>query len=49
MKLFNKVNSASQSLFAAAARLFGPSEDRYPETGVQPYTGDPNKAKNSMD
>ena len=25
----------------AIMRIFSPSEDNYPETGVQPYEGDP--------
>lgn len=26
-------------LFEAAIKIFAPSEDDYPETGVQPFTG----------
>ena len=35
---------AFQSLFEdvskAAGRIFGPNDDNYPETGVQPFGGD---------
>ncbi|MDV3348442.1 hypothetical protein SPB21_32845 [Leptothoe sp. ISB3NOV94-8A] len=27
-------------IFDAAKRLFSPSDDNYPETGVQPFEGD---------
>jgi nucleoid-associated protein YgaU len=28
---------------SAAARIFSPSDDDYPATGVQPFEGEPNK------
>lgn len=28
-------------IFSAAVRIFSPSDDAYPNTGVQPYDGDP--------
>jgi hypothetical protein len=28
-------------LTAPMARIFAPSDDNYPEVGVQPFTGDP--------
>ncbi len=30
----------------AAARIFGPNQDKYPATGVQPFEGDINKKEN---
>ncbi|MBD2297237.1 hypothetical protein H6G80_01795 [Nostoc sp. FACHB-87] len=27
----------------AAMRIFGPTDDQYPNTGVQPFTGEPYK------
>lgn len=33
----------------AMARIFGPTDDAYPETGVQPYEGEPSNKKRSLD
>ncbi|MDZ8054377.1 MAG: hypothetical protein RMX68_019150 [Aulosira sp. ZfuVER01] len=33
------------SIYSSATRAFRPSDDNYPESGVQPYEGDP-PAKN---
>lgn len=33
------------SIYSSATRAFRPNEDNYPESGVQPYEGDP-PAKN---
>jgi hypothetical protein len=30
-----------QFIYSGAARTFSPSDDDYPESGVQPYEGDP--------
>ncbi len=30
-----------QSVVKASARIFSPTDDEYPATGVQPFTGDP--------
>ncbi len=43
MKLFDTIAKITQSVIEAVARLFKPSQDDYPETGVQPYTGDPSE------
>lgn len=32
-------------IYSSATRAFSPSDDNYPESGVQPYEGDP-PAKN---
>ncbi|WP_186708765.1 hypothetical protein [Euhalothece natronophila] len=38
MKIIDNINS----FFAEAiARIFSPSDDAYPNVGVQPYSGDP--------
>ncbi|AFZ44168.1 hypothetical protein PCC7418_2002 [Halothece sp. PCC 7418] len=38
MKVMDNINS----FFAEAiARIFSPSDDAYPDVGVQPYSGDP--------
>ncbi len=29
------------SIYSGATRAFRPSDDNYPESGVQPYEGDP--------
>ncbi|MDZ7956641.1 MAG: hypothetical protein RMY34_01830 [Aulosira sp. DedQUE10] len=33
------------SIYSSATRTFSPNDDNYPDTGVQPYDGDP-PAKN---
>jgi hypothetical protein len=43
MKLFNALAEFIQSVIESVARLFKPSQDNYPATGVQPYTGDPSE------
>ncbi len=32
-------------VLSAGARIFGPSDDNYPKTGVQPFEGDPDDEK----
>ncbi|NET09594.1 MAG: isochorismate synthase [Merismopedia sp. SIO2A8] len=41
MTIFNQVENAFQFIGKGMARLFGPDDNTYPETGVQPFTGDP--------
>ena len=43
MKLLDMVSRVTQSVIDAVSRLFRPSQDDYPKTGVQPYTGDPSE------
>jgi len=43
MKALQSVNRALQYLWDGAFRIFTPSRDEYPATGVQPYEGDPAK------
>ncbi|MBF2004874.1 MULTISPECIES: hypothetical protein [Chlorogloeopsis] len=35
----------TQYITEAAIRIFGPSDDAYPNTGVQPFSGDPYKER----
>ncbi len=43
MKLLDMLSRVTQSVIDAVSRLFRPSQDDYPKTGVQPYTGDPSE------
>lgn len=40
MKLSSMIDSVAQYMSEAVARIFGPRDDAYPETGVQPFSGD---------
>ncbi len=51
MSVLNKIGSAMQSfltgianlikfVLGAIARIFGPTDDAYPNTGVQPFEGE---------
>lgn len=44
---FKWLQETLQYLWDGAKRLFGPSDDEYPETGVQPFEGDPHSEKRS--
>jgi hypothetical protein len=33
----------------AVSRIFGPTDDSYPNTGVQPFEGESNKKSHSSD
>lgn len=35
------IQKVSRYIFDAAARVFGPRDDDYPEIGVQPFEGEP--------
>jgi hypothetical protein len=41
MGIYRLFDSISQYISEAVARIFGPSDDAYPVTGVQPFSGDP--------
>jgi hypothetical protein len=41
MKVAQAIGDTLRYLSEAAVRLFAPSRDEYPETGVQPFTGEP--------
>jgi hypothetical protein len=39
----------TQYISEAVARIFGPTDDEYPNTGVQPFEGEPYKEKPGAD
>lgn len=41
MNVFEVIRDAIHYLSEGASRIFKPSEDHYPETGVQPFDGEP--------
>ncbi|MBK4731248.1 isochorismate synthase [Oxynema sp. CENA135] len=41
MNLSELLSKFMQSVSEAAARIFRPSDDSYPESGVQPFEGEP--------
>ena len=41
MKIFKWLKDTVEYLRDGVARLFQPSEDNYPKTGVQPFEGEP--------
>lgn len=41
MKVSQMLDSLVQYFSDAIARIFGPSDDAYPEVGVQPFDGEP--------
>ncbi|WP_254565120.1 isochorismate synthase [Oscillatoria sp. HE19RPO] len=45
MNLSKTIGDFFQYVSEAAARIFGPNDDKYPETGVQPFDGDPNRGE----
>lgn len=45
MTIFRAIANITQYISEAAMRIFGPDDDAYPTTGVQPYTGEPYKEK----
>ena len=45
MKIFTWIQDTVQSIWNGVAGLFKPTDDDYPSTGVQPFSGDPNKDK----
>jgi hypothetical protein len=40
MKIFNWIKDTVQYLVGGVSRLFKPTDDDYPKTGVQPFEGD---------
>lgn len=52
-KIFQTIIEMPQKVFhyitSAAARIFSPSDDDYPATGVQPFEGEPNKEDKTTD
>ncbi|MDJ0591519.1 MAG: isochorismate synthase [Pleurocapsa sp. MO_226.B13] len=45
MKIFTWMQNTFQYLVTGVAKLFKPTNDDYPKTGVQPFTGDPNSSR----
>ncbi len=43
MTISKIISNITQYISEAAMRIFGPNDDAYPNTGVQPFTGDPHK------
>ena len=43
MKIFTWIQNLVQYIWDGASRLFKPTDDDYPKTGVQPFSGDPNR------
>lgn len=41
MGIYRVFENITQYIFGAVARIFGPTDDAYPVTGVQPFTGEP--------
>ena len=49
MAITKAIENISQYFSGALARIFGPTDDKYPNTGVQPFAGDPYKARSRSD
>ena len=45
MGIYRLFDSVVQYISEAAARIFGPTDDAYPATGVQPFNGEPYSEK----
>lgn len=41
MKIFTWMQDTVQYLLNGVSRLFEPTDDNYPKTGVQPFSGEP--------
>lgn len=40
MKIFQWIKNVVQPILKGVARIFQPTDDDYPETGVQPFEGE---------
>ncbi|MEM7769870.1 MAG: isochorismate synthase [Cyanobacteria bacterium P01_E01_bin.6] len=49
MAIFRQVQDALQFVLEGASRIFAPDRDEYPETGMQPYDGDPYDERHTVD
>lgn len=49
MSIYRMIDSVTRYISEAVTRIFGPSDDAYPATGVQPFTGEPFEAKHNSD
>ncbi|MDJ0615193.1 MAG: hypothetical protein QNJ63_00360 [Calothrix sp. MO_192.B10] len=45
MNISKLIAKITQYITEAAMRIFGPDDDEYPSTGVQPFTGEPYNKK----
>ena len=45
MKFITWIRNTLHYLLNGVSILFRPTDDDYPKTGIQPYTGDPDKDK----
>ncbi|MGB5634365.1 MAG: isochorismate synthase [Waterburya sp.] len=45
MRVFTWLKDTAQFLFNGVSRLFKPTDDDYPKTGVQPFSGEPGDDK----
>ncbi len=43
------LDNVIQYFSGAISRIFGPNDDEYPNTGVQPFEGEPNKKQHPLD
>ena len=41
MKIFQLIQNTIQSILQGVSRLFEPTDDDYPQSGVQPFEGEP--------
>jgi hypothetical protein len=49
MGIYKLFNSVTEYISEAVVRIFGPSDDAYPLTGVQPFNGEPFRETNRTD
>jgi hypothetical protein len=47
MSIFDRLQETFQYLWDGVTRLFSASDDQYPNSGVQPYEGDPSEERES--
>jgi hypothetical protein len=48
MSIFKQLDQVVQYFSGAFVRIFGPTDDSYPATGLQPFEGTPNKKDKSL-
>lgn len=49
MGIYKLFNSITQYISEAVVRIFSPSDDAYPNIGVQPFSGEPFEAHKRAD
>lgn len=49
MKVSEFLQNLVQYITEAFARIFGPNDDEYPNTGVQPFEGEPHQGSVDVD